>query len=959
MVGQRTNPLSELAKFGFEELSEALSNLDKLIELIGDRARVAVVPLSRSASPDRALRFLIRLAEQQPKLVSKLLANDSAGIRLCALAGASDALAEHITKRPELTENFFKPAALPTRFELPATDRRGLRRSYRELLFRVADWDLANRYQDSYLPVSQSLSDLATAALEAGVKVAQNELISEGRITAEQAADAGLAIIAMGKCGARELNYLSDVDVIYVCSGEPGAVEAATKIASRLALVIDEADAEPGLWQVDPNLRPEGKDGALVRTVDSHVNYYQKWAHPWEFQALLKARFVAGDQQIGLEYISRIKPLIWERQNRAEIVESARNLRRRVLDHIPQSEQDREIKLGRGGLRDVEFTAQLLQLVHGVADESLRVMNTLDALSALSEAGLLGREDAASFSNHYKTLRSIEHRVQLTRLRRTHLLPNEPSDLRRIARALEATQDAVSLETLWQKTRTEVASLHDTVFYRPLLAAAASLSPGEVALSTDEISSRLQALGFLDPKGAMAHIKALTVGLSRRAVIQRTLLPVLIRYMAEGTAPDRALLTFRRLSERLGESHWFLKMLRDSSGAAERLMMTLSLSAFACRLLEHIPESSAWFASQEDLAPFSKAELLGEMLALTQRGNGEDSTAEALRQIRRREVLRCATAAVLGLASMQQISQTLTDITDSYIEAMLEHCKLVERVEMDLAVIAMGRLGGKELGFGSDADVMLVYRGDSEDTQQLAEKLTATLLAKVRDPLLNFELDLDLRPEGKNGPRIKSLEAYAGYYQKWADTWEFQALIRARPITGSERLKSDFASLIDHYRYPSELTSQQLTEIRRIKARVESERLPQGADPNRHLKLGRGSISDIEWLVQLLQLRFAHLHPELKNSATLSVLFSLVDLNLVGKEQAEKLSAAWLLSSRIRSAIVLGQDKSTDILPIDRNQLEVVARILEFAPGSAAELEESYLSTTRKSRQVFEELFLK
>jgi glutamate-ammonia-ligase adenylyltransferase len=308
---------------------------------------------------------------------------------------------------------------------------------------------------------------------------------------------------------------------------------------------------------------------------------------------------------------------------------------------------------------------------------------------------------------------------------------------------------------------------------------------------------------------------------------------------------------------------------------------------------------------------------------------------------------------------MRQISDTLTDITDSYIEAMLEHCKKVEGFEIELAVIAMGRLGGRELGFGSDADVILVYSGSGEENQMAAEKLTATLLARVKDPLLNFELDLDLRPEGKNGPRIKSLDAYSGYYEKWADTWEFQALIRARAITGSDKLKADFEELIDSYRYPEELSTKQLTEIRRIKARVESERLPQGADPNRHLKLGRGSISDVEWLVQLFQLRFANQYQELRASGTLSVLERLVEFGLVNKEQAERLSTAWLLSSRIRSAIVLGQDKSNDSLTVDRSQLEVVARILEYSPGSAAELEESYLAATRKSRQVFEELFLK
>lgn len=955
----RANPLSELARYGFEELSIALKNLDRLVALVGDKGHVALAPLSKSASPDRALDFLIRLAELDPKLTGRLIAKEDSGERLCRLVGASDAMADLLLRKPEFLEILTKPRKLPSNFSLPSDDRASLRIGYRRLLVQIADWDLGEESQNSYLPVSRALTDLADAALASGLEVAQQELLAEGRVAKDQLAECKLAIIAMGKCGAQELNYLSDVDVIYVGNSEGDSIATATKVAARLALVMDEAGVEPGLWQVDPNLRPEGKDGVLVRTVDSHISYYEKWAHAWEFQALLKARFAAGNKEVGEDYIARIKPLIWARQNRAEIVESARNLRRRVLDYIPQEEQEREIKLGRGGLRDVEFTAQLLQLVHGVADESLRVMNTISAIEALASAGLLGRSDKVTFITHYKTLRTIEHRVQLTKLRRTHLMPTKEEELRRVARSIKLTMGAADLEKLWGDIRSQVAELHDTVFYRPLLAAAAQLTPGEVALSEEEISSRLTALGFVDTRGAMNHIKALTSGVSRRATIQRTLLPVLIRYMAEGTGPDRALITFRRLSETLGDTHWFLRMLRDSSGAAERLMHTLSLSPFASRLLEHIPESSAWFSSKDELLPPEPTSLLAEMLAIVERGNGDPEAAEAVRQVRRREVLRCAIAAIVGDAQLSEISQTLTTITESYITAMLNHCQLQEGTEIDLAVIAMGRLGGAELGFGSDADVMLVYQGDSAELQQPAERITARLIATVRDPILGFELDLDLRPEGKNGPRIKSFDAYRGYYEKWADTWEFQALIRARVITGTEVLKKSFTELINQYRYPAELSQKQLVEIRRIKARVETERLPQGADPARHLKLGRGSISDVEWLVQLYQLRYAAEHAELRSGSTIENLERLADLGLITVQDSQKLIAAWLISSRIRSAMVLGQDKSTDILPVDSQQLESVARILEYAPGSAAELEQDYLAATRRSRAVFEELFLK
>jgi glutamate-ammonia-ligase adenylyltransferase len=289
---------------------------------------------------------------------------------------------------------------------------------------------------------------------------------------------------------------------------------------------------------------------------------------------------------------------------------------------------------------------------------------------------------------------------------------------------------------------------------------------------------------------------------------------------------------------------------------------------------------------------------------------------------------------------------------------MLTHCQLEAGVELDICVVAMGRLGGRELGFGSDADVMLVYRGDSEQVQKPAELITASLIDKLRDPVLNFELDLDLRPEGKNGPRIKSLEAFDGYYRKWAETWEFQALTRARTITGSDELQSAFISLINPYRFPAEITAKQLMDIRRIKARVENERLPQGADPSRHLKLGRGSISDVEWLVQLLQLRFASQHLELQVGGTLETLAALSKLGQIVEKDASKLSEAWNLASRIRSGIVLGQDRPSDSLPVERGQLEAVARVIGYSPGSALELEETYLATTRKARAVFERVFL-
>ena len=960
MVIGRVTSLSDIVRLGFESLSVAKDNLVELETVLGSSYQSCISAFETSASPDRALAHLLELAKNHPKQTLEALSSASGPKRLMAILGASDGLADYLTRHPDELSLFSRAQSLPSHFSLHADSRLDLRVAYRRELLAIADWDLGQSDPaESVAEVTSALSRLADAALEAGLSVARSELISDGRISQEKSDNTRLAIIAMGKTGADELNYVSDVDVIYVGDGpEEYAIATATQVAQRLGLVINEAAAEPGLWEVDPNLRPEGKNGALVRSVVAHSAHYAKWAEPWEFQALLKARFAAGDQELGGQYLEEVKPQIWGDRERSNLVQHARQMRKRVIDQIPMEEKELNIKLGRGGLRDVEFTVQLLQLVHGVVDETLREEGTFPAINALANAGLLGRDDALALQKQYSLLRVIEHRLQLAKLRRTHLVPSDASDLRRIARGVNPRLSADDLRKMWLNSRQEVASLHDTIFFRPLLAATAALSPGEISLTASETESRLVSLGFTDPKGAMRHLHALSQGMSRGATIQRSLLPVLLRWMAEGMNPDGALLSFRRLSELLGDKHWFLKMLRDSSGAAERLMQALSNSVYISRLLEYTPESTAWFADESKLQSTDRDSLEAEVKSFLARNLGFEKAAEGLKFIRRREVLRIAIGATLGNLEISQISRALSEITEIYLGSMLLVASRKSSIDFDVSIVAMGRLGGQELGFGSDADVMLVYKDDDPKAQSKAETLTGDFIALVKDSILEFELDLDLRPEGKNGPRIKSLSAYEGYYEKWAETWEFQALLRARPMFGSQGLRDSFTGLIDRFRYPEELSNKQLVSIRLVKARVENERLPKGIDANRHLKLGPGAISDVEWLVQLMQLRYAGNNPELRSLSTLDTLASLVTLGHVDAADSRVLEDAWIMASRVRSAQVLALDKASDELPIDRYKLEAIARVLEFEPGSASELEERYLAVTRRSRAVFQKLFL-
>ena len=1005
MADARQASLSELAKYGFAELSTTIAKLDELVKLIGDPARSAVAHLALVADPDQALNGLLTFAEVDKARIRKLLGRSESALNICRLFGASSALTDFLRRHPEQLSLLEKsvtslPDALGFSKQLAAAisftkadladpasvsaavtkSWNDLRVAYRGELIKISLFDLGQRDVEGSLPtVAAALADLAGAALETAITIARWELVNgieSGVFHAAEVEKTKFTVMAMGKCGARELNYISDVDVIFIAESggqelsNQRAIEIATKLATRTMRAIDGTASEPMLWQVDANLRPEGKSGALVRTLDSHISYYERWADSWEFQALLKARPIAGDLALGEEYVAALAPMVWNSAKRENFVESVQKMRQRVLDNIPSVEIDSQIKLGPGGLRDIEFTVQLLQLVHGRTDTSLRVRDTIGAIAALAEGGYISRADAAKFASHYRYLRLLEHRIQLSQMRRTHLMPASTAARRAIARAVNSKDSVDALEKRWSEVKHDVRTLHQKLFFRPLLSAVAKSSDDALAISSEQALDRLSAIGFSDSKGALGHIAALTSGLSRRASIQRQLLPVLIQWFAEGTDPDSALLAFRRLSEDLGESPWYLRMLRDTSGAAKRMTQVLSNSRLATDLFEKIPEAAAWFDRVEDLLPITEAELDSEIAATLARHTNIEGAVNAIQQMRRRETLRIAMGAVLGDLSLDQITQGLSDVTEAYLCAITD---AVLRFEintvsgqpvsqlLDFGIVAMGRFGGAELGFGSDADVMFVYAPvdveRAQQAQETAEKVVSAVRNFSRDLSLEFDLDLDLRPEGKKGVIVRSVESYRNYYDRWASTWESQALLRARMVAGSPNLVFGFTEIIDKYRYPDSLSDTAVFEIRRIKARVETERLPQGADPKRHLKLGRGSLSDVEWLVQLLQLRHGSVHPSIRTPKTLQALEACVSAGLIDAHDARVLSEAWTLASRVRAATVLWCGKRSDVLPVDRHQLDGIARLLEYPDFSASQLEQDYLAITRRARGVFERIF--
>ncbi|GHC91701.1 glutamate-ammonia-ligase adenylyltransferase [Nocardiopsis terrae] len=1015
-----------LARLGFSDSTRAL----RLVTEAGLDARAdteVIGALAAAADPDQALLGLLRLLEAAPdpeEILPALREERELRTRLCRILGASTALTDHLVRHPgdwrelrgadaartpepeELRRGLMHTVGAHPDDTAPVADlslgegsgaepsavlRHTLRVAYRRRVLRLTGRDLTG--VNTVDEVAAELADLAAATLDAALAVARAEAPEDAELCR-------LSVIGMGKCGGRELNYVSDVDVVFVAEpatdgtaeDEQGAQRAATRLATAMMRILSETDAEGTLWEVDPALRPEGKNGPLVRPLAGHLAYYERWAKTWEFQALLKARPIAGDAELGRAYSEAISPMVWEAAGRKDFVEDVQAMRRRVVAHIPAGQAERELKLGPGGLRDIEFSVQLLQLVHGRSDDRLRSGNTLRALTALSEYGYVGRKDAAGLAEAYRFLRRVEHLLQLERLRRTHLLPDPqspdgPGQLRQLGRALGFTADPVrELTEARKRVSAEVRRLHEKLFYRPLLNAVAKLPEDEARLSPEQAVERLGALGFVDPRGALRHLKSLTSGLSRRAAIQRTLLPVMLGWFADSPDPDAGLLGFRQVSDSLGTTPWYLRLLRDDVRVAERMAWLLGTSRYATELLLRAPEAVATLADDADLRRRETRTLVTEADAALRRYDTPEEAVSAVRALRRRELLRTAAADLLGVSSVEEVGAALTDIAAVTIDAALRaaYAKAVAESGGEkltrVCVVAMGRFGGGELTYASDADVMYVHDPlPGVDTGSATRQALATVRELARllempqaEPPL--KIDTDLRPEGKSGPVVRTLDSYAAYYGRWSQVWESQALLRARPIAGDEGLCSAFTALIDPLRYPDGgVDGSAVLEIRKLKARMEAERLPRGADPTLHTKLGRGGLSDVEWVAQLVQLRHAHEHPDLRTTGTLEALGVAVAHGLLAADDGVVLEEAWRLASRVRGMVMLVRGRGGDSIPNDLRVRAALAQAMGYGEddgdddegggdglepeGPAEQLTDAYLRTTRRARAVMERVF--
>ena len=839
-------------------------------------------------------------------------------------AGASTRVLQADERALAVLEDLDAREALPA----PAVDSDGLVDWKRRELLRIAASDLLGRV--SLVATMAALSDMAVDVLEH----------THAQVAADLPSGSRLAVIAMGKLGGHELNYASDVDVLFVGDGDP------TALARSGRYLLEQAGR---CFRVDADLRPEGRDGPLVRSLASYEAYWSRWADPWERQALVKAVPVAGDAELGAAWLAAAQPVVWGGPFGADALRQVRAMKVRAERQVGRrGSADRDVKRGPGGIRDVEFAVQLLQLVHGNVDAALRSPNTLHALDALATGGYVDGEDADTLQAAYGFLRRVEHAAQLEDEQQTHEVPADRESRRRLARVLgyRGSADAGPTERFdldLATHRAAVRSVHERVWFRPLLASLSGAGP----LGPMAAAQRLEAFGFTDLERTRQAVSELTRGLTRSSRMMQQLLPLLLDWLSASPDPDLGLLGLRRLASGERRSMALASAFRESPEAARHLALLLGTSrwlgdilATNSDLIERLPypdrlQTAAW----PDLVE-------GVTHGMAWRTDLQHKQ-RAVHRWQQRNLLGIAARDVFDEASVDVVGRDLAQIAEACVEAALAALD----PQVPVAVVAFGGFGGGVLGYASDLDLAFVHEGGSEVEAEEAERVAAGVLRFLggETPAERmWPVDASLRPEGRNGPLSRSLESWRSYLSRWASTWERQAYLRARPVGGVAELGQ---RLVDELRaavWERPFTRTEEREVRRMKVRIEQERLAPGDDPEFHLKLGRGSLSDVEFTVQFLQLRH-----RIEGGNPLVALDDLVEEGYLPAEDADVLAASYRFCehTRNRSFLVVG---AGDALPIRPERATPLARSLGL---SVTDLRTEYRRVTRRARRVVEHRF--
>jgi glutamate-ammonia-ligase adenylyltransferase len=778
----------------------------------------------------------------------------------------------------------------------------GLRRFRRRAMLRVAARDLAGA---SFEEVVAEISAVADACLA-------------------HASPGGHAVVALGKLGGRELNYASDVDLLLL-HREDLIADVAETAAARLIADLSDPTSEGVALRVDLALRPGGRAAPLVRTLPATLAYYEREAATWERQAMIKARAAAGDEELGDAFVDGVAEFVYPRDLHEAAIHDVRRSKVRLEEYIRRRGKElTEVKRGRGGIRDVEFAVQLLQIVHGRRDERLREPNTLAALAALADEGYVAREDAEALAGAYRFLRRLEHRLQMVRDLQTHDIPADRHARTTVARSL-GLAGADALQAEYDRTTELVRGIHERLFYRPLLEAFAGPVHPTAGHDREATEELLAGLGFAQPPRAFESLQRLVAPVTRIGKVLSHVFPVMAPALALASDPDAALVRLERIAEAVGDRTAPADALASDPQAARRLAHLAAASSFATDLLVADPDRILALSGSLFGAPAV---------------DPQARLVEAIARSAGRELTPRETGEAIAAVAYRVIEEAVAAVEPA----------------VPFAVIGMGKLGAKELNVASDLDLVFVYEGEGPDDLARATSAAERVMRHVHEA--GWEPDADLRPEGRSGPLARSMAGFLEYWERYADPWEFQSLLRARHVAGDPDLGRRFELNAADFAYPPDgLTLDRVVEVRRMRERIERERVKPPEASRFHFKLGRGSLADVQFAVELSLMRFGGGHPEVRSRRTLEAIERLAGARHLEDQVARDLAEAFVFLSEVKNALEMDRRVHAEVVPAAPGEQTALARRLGFEEYPRQAFLERYLHVTRRCRRAMERVF--
>jgi glutamate-ammonia-ligase adenylyltransferase len=853
-----------------------------------------------------------------------------------------------------------------------------LRQHKRREFLRIGGRDLLSSV--SVEDTLRELTALAEASLEVTYRFCRSQVEKDfGSLRLPNTEEKNrFVILGMGKLGGEELNFSSDIDIIYLyeenegesdggCKGKISPRGFFTSLAEKITRLMGEITNEGFVFRTDLRLRPLGRKGPLVQSLGSALLYYESWGQCWERSALIKARPIAGDKDLGDQFLCDIEPFIYRRYLDFTTVDELRHMKMRIEHELlsPKS-KERNVKLGFGGIREIEFFTQALQLVNGGYEPRIRESNTLQALDLLACYHYIPAKEKNALSKAYRFLRDVEHKIQMVHEAHAHAIPEGEEEEKALARRLgySPNKGASERQLFWKAYHQETTSVRrafDRLFYgaQKELSSDSLSDLGKIWNDLDEeelMVEELKRLGFPNPQRAYQNLLAVRDGefysppSPRRINVIRNLGPALMAEITRAGSPERALFNLAEFSHRIGARTGFLSLLAENPETMRLLVTLFANSQFLTEIFLKRPELIDSLILV-DLTQIRKTrdEILRELVGACAETDDLEEKLNCLRRIKVEEFIRIG---LHDLGEALQLEEVITQLS-ALAEACLEASLKISREEMEknfgqvqggsFAILGMGKLGGREIDYNSDLDLIFIYDASEEINSEggktgslgtheyyvrMGQKLITFLSAPTEEGIA-YKIDMRLRPSGRAGPLVSSLEAFRHYHETSSELWERQALTKARRVAGDRELGTRAERVAGAFAYGKGLTQDGIGEIDHLRIRMERE-LARESSSRFNLKKGKGGMADIEFITQMLQLSHGQRHPGIRLRGTLEALNALNKEKIIKHSDYQLLSEGFRFLRRLDHRLRLERDQSIDILDGEATELNRVAQALGY-----------------------------